>query len=66
MAFVAKDSNPKGKRPFRCKQAKKGPRAPQNSRLKTGVAKKQMDKDNGEKNIALTKCYNFRKKGHFT
>ena len=65
VAFVAKGSKPKGKRPFCVKQAKKGPRAPENSRPGKGIAKKQKAQGNGEKKIACVKCYNCGKKGYY-
>jgi len=40
VALVAKESKPKGKRPFHDKQAKKGPRTPQNSQPGKLIAKK--------------------------
>ena len=64
VALVAKGSKPKGKRPFRGKQAKKGPCASQNSRPEKGIANKQKVKGNGDKNIACMKCYNYDRKGH--
>ena len=66
VALVAKGSKPKGKRPFRGKQAKKGPHSPQNSRLGRGIAKKQKAKGNGAKSIARVKCYNCGRKGHYS
>ena len=41
VALVAKGCKPKGKRPFCDEQVKKDPRAPQNSQLGKGIAKKQ-------------------------
>jgi len=63
VALVAKGSKPKGKRPFRGKQAKKGPHSPQNSRPGKGIAKKQEAKGNGDNNIVRVKCYNCGRKG---
>jgi len=65
VALVAKGRKPKGKRPFRGKQVKKGQNAPQNSRFGKGIAKKQKAKGNGDKNIACVKCYNCIKKRHY-
>jgi len=58
VALVGNGSKPKGKRPFRGKLAKKGKHAPQNSRLRKGIAKKQNTKGNGDKSIARVKCHN--------
>jgi len=65
VALVAKGNKPKGKRPFRGKQAKKGQCAPQNSQREKGIAKKQKAKGNEDKNIARVKCYNYGKKEHY-
>ena len=65
VALVANRINLKGKRPFRGKYAEEGFHAPYNSQPKKGIAKKQQTKNNGEKNIACVKCYNYGMKGHF-
>ena len=66
VAFVSKESKLKGKKPFRGKQAKKGPHAPQNSRPRNGIAKKQKANGNRDKNIAFVKCYNCDKRAHYS
>jgi len=66
VALVAKGGKPKGKRPFRGKQAKRGQHVPQNSRPGKSIAKKQKVKSNGDKSIARVKCYNCGRKGHYT
>jgi len=65
VALVAKGSKPKGKRPFRGKQAKKGQRSLQNSRPRKGITKKQKAKGNRDKNIARVKSYSCGRKGHY-
>lgn len=65
MAFVAKGSGPRNRKPYRGKKPKKGPRPPQNSRSNAGTAKKHKTKGNGAKDMARMKCYNCGKKGHF-
>jgi len=65
VALVAKGSKPKGKRPFRGKQAKKGQHASQNSQPEKGIAKKQKAKGNEDKSITHVKCYNYGRKGHY-
>jgi len=66
VALAAKGSKPKGKRPFRGKQTKKGQHAPQNSRPRIGIVKMQKAKGNGEESTTRVKCYNCGKKGHYT
>ena len=65
MAFVAKGSGPKGRKPYCGKKPKKGHRPPQNSRSNAGTAKKHKAKGNGAKDIARVKGYNCGKKGQF-
>jgi len=66
VASVAKESGPKGRKPYCGKKPKKGPRLPQNSCFNCGTAKKHKAKGNGAKNMARVNCYNCGKKGHFT
>jgi len=65
VVFVAKGLEPKGRKPYRGKKPKKGPRHPQNSRSNAGNAKKHKAKGKGAKDIARVKYYNYGKKGHF-
>jgi len=65
VAFVAKGSGPKGRKPYRGKKPKKGPRPPHNSRSNVGATKKQKAKGHEAKDMICAKYYNYEKKGHF-
>jgi len=64
VAFVAKGSGSRGRKPYHGKIPKKGPHPPQNSHP-NGTAKKYKAKGNEAKDMARVKCHNCRKKGHF-
>ena len=65
VAFIAKGSGPRGRKPYSGKKPKKGPHPSQKSRSNGGTAKKHKAKGNGAKDMARVKCYNFGRKGHF-
>jgi len=65
VALVAKGNRPKGNKSSQGRHAMKDSHLPQKGRLQARIAKKQKTKGNVKKKLALVKCYNCGKKGHY-